>query len=185
MTVPSNGIQAIQSNSRYKENWLTLYDDSNSSRGAKSLSIEMLLPQLLTLKGGWAGVDPCSTPSSHSGTVLAPELPELATPSHLVLSHWFRQWSGNSTAHSCKDPLSKNIFGDTCLHAEYSFAVTFKSSEKQPIPCISYTDGAVIGTHYQQLACSFLSCGQAAHCSRAVAFKGINLLVVLLEWKKK
>lgn len=53
----------------------------------------------------------------------------------------------------------KCIFRDTCLHAENSLAVTFQGSEKQPIPCISHADGAVIGAHYQQLACSFLSCG--------------------------
>lgn len=77
------------------------------------------------------------------------------------------------------------IFRDTCLHAEYSLAVTFQGSEKQPIPCISHADGAVVGAHYQQLTCSFLSCSQTAHCSRAMAFKGINLLVVLLGEKKK
>lgn len=78
----------------------------------------------------------------------------------------------------------KCIFRDTCLHAEYSLAMTFQGPEKQAIPCISHTDGAVVGADNQQLACSFLSCGQTAYCSGAMAFKSINLLVVLLGEEK-
>jgi len=71
---------------------------SDNSRGEQSLSRETLLPWLLTLKWEWGGVDSDSTPSDHSGALLAPELPGLAMCSHLAFDHWFRLWPGNSVA---------------------------------------------------------------------------------------
>jgi len=42
------------------------------------------------LNAVWEGVHPGSTPSNHSGTLHAAELPGLALPSHQVFNHCFR-----------------------------------------------------------------------------------------------
>ena len=55
-------------------------------------------------------MDPGSTPSSHSGTLLAPEFPGLVMPSHLVLNHWFRLWPGNCTARHVPNFLNSNTW---------------------------------------------------------------------------
>jgi len=107
MAVPSNGIQTPWSISKIssfcnelitKERKLAhlLPTTSDSTRRMQPLSRERPLPQLLTLK--WGMRRGGSTPSGHSGALLAPELPVLATPSHLVLNYWFRLWPGNSAA---------------------------------------------------------------------------------------
>lgn len=57
------------------------------------------------LSEGEQGVDQGSDPSGHLASLLAPELPELTIPSHLVLNHLFRSWPSNSGA-----PFAKQLF---------------------------------------------------------------------------
>jgi len=106
---------------------------NNSSRGAQSLPKEIQLLQLLTLKWGWGGVDPGSTPSSHWGALLAPEHCGLATPSHLVLNHWLRLWPGNSAAVTkSKHSRTEHVYTcppfqiTACLNAKFLSVWHFK-----------------------------------------------------------
>lgn len=109
MTAPSSGIQTLQNKSRLKRerNISSPFPmTGNGSRYVQSLSREILLPWLPTLKWGWDGVDSGSTPSRGSGTLHAPEPCGLTTPSHLVLHPWLRLWPANSSAPR-KDQLCK------------------------------------------------------------------------------
>ena len=74
----------------------------------------MLLPWLPALNWGWGGVDPGSTHSCHSGALLAPELPVLATISHLVLNHWFWLWTDSLVAGMSPGKNTRMLSG----HAE-------------------------------------------------------------------
>lgn len=110
----STGIQASWTNRRQQRRKTTslLPTASNSSRETQPLFTETLLPWLLTLKWGWGGEDPGSTPSTHSGALLAPEPPGLAMPSDLVLNHWLRLWLGNSPAvPKASSRSSESIWG--------------------------------------------------------------------------
>lgn len=62
---------------------------------------EVRLPWLLTLKWGWGGMNPGSTPSSHSGALLS----SLVYPRLLAWSST-RLWPGNSTAEENSSRLS-------------------------------------------------------------------------------
>lgn len=57
--------------------------------------------------------------------------------------------------------------------------MALQGSEQQSVPCITNTNGAVIRSYNQQFSGTFLSCGEAADCPRAMAFKDLLLLVVL------
>lgn len=70
-----------------------------------------------------------------------------------------------------------NLF--THLHTKNGLAVALQGSEQEPVPCITDTNGTVIRSYDQQFAGTFLSCGETAHCPRAMAFEDLLLLVVL------
>lgn len=83
----------------------------------------------------------------------------------------------NNTAEQQKCCSRHHPF--THLHAENSLAVALQGSEQQSVSGISNTNGAVVRSYNQQFSRTFLSCGEAADCPRAMAFKDFLSLVVL------
>lgn len=82
------------------------------------LYLEMPLPQLLTVKQGWGGVDPRSTPSSHLDALFGPKLPGLsmsllcAQPLVKVMT-W--QFSHIPLPHSRNQQLSRMGINSSCF----------------------------------------------------------------------
>lgn len=54
--------------------------------------------------------------------------------------------------------------------------MTLQRAQQQAALGVSHADGAVVGADQQHSACALLRCAQAAHASRAVALKHIQLL---------
>ena len=60
--------------------------------GRQGSPVKYPYPHCQPLNEVWEGMDPGSTPSIHSGTLLASELPWVGPAFHQVLNHCFKSW---------------------------------------------------------------------------------------------